>query len=290
MGASPLKFRWLDAVIESEELSTVEKAVGFALARSGDRDGERIWPGNALVARRAQIHAKTAERVRRSLERKGWVEVVRRGGIVGGRRIANEYRLALPVQDGESSSRPPASDGGSAKKRSPVSDSTTTRSGLHDHPSQTGPTPTENPVTGTPPPESTNNPTPEVEADRVLRRRIAAECERMGDHQFTSNRGAWKGGAYRNHVDAFRKANVEGQGDDYLDEAFPLSTPPRPPACESCSGKGWRWAGDFDDMKQEPCGGCAGTGRRKLGDSQSIESRRQPQSNDDDFDLQAEGF
>lgn len=98
--APPLKWRWLDAVIDAPSLRSTEKLVAVAMARFGDRDGRNVYPGTAKIAKRTGYHRSTVERAREGLVKAGWLERVVRGGIVNGERINSRYELRLPAQEG----------------------------------------------------------------------------------------------------------------------------------------------------------------------------------------------
>lgn len=108
--APPLKWRWLDAVIDAPSLRSTEKLVAVAMARFGDRDGRNVYPGTAKIAKRTGYHRSTVERAREGLVKAGWLERVVRGGIVNGERINSRYELRLPAQEGESAAPTPRTE------------------------------------------------------------------------------------------------------------------------------------------------------------------------------------
>jgi hypothetical protein len=89
------QLRWGDAVCAST-LTPIERAVAHAHARYASPDGTSVRPGVASIARDTGHGERTVRRARQSLERQGWLIVVRPGGSGPDGRLATEYRLSIP--------------------------------------------------------------------------------------------------------------------------------------------------------------------------------------------------
>lgn len=94
-GGGGQKFEYLYTLdgVPRDVLSLAERAVLIEYWRAADSDLGNSWIGPARVARNLCMDHGNVKKLRRELERKGFLTCVKRGGIVNGERRANEYRL-----------------------------------------------------------------------------------------------------------------------------------------------------------------------------------------------------
>lgn len=88
-------FSWRASIMESD-LSAPTKLVALALATYMSDRGDQCHPGPTRLARDTSLHVSTVKERLKELERAGWLTCVRRGGIKGQTRFANEYVATVP--------------------------------------------------------------------------------------------------------------------------------------------------------------------------------------------------
>lgn len=85
---------WLDLIMRAD-IPTNRMAVAIALARFGDTDGTKVFPGMQKVADVAKVDVKTASNHVKALVSLDLLHMVRKGGGRGG--STNGYRLTRPA-------------------------------------------------------------------------------------------------------------------------------------------------------------------------------------------------
>lgn len=85
----------LGLAFKAEMGSHVAKLVLLKLVDAGEDDGTKIYPAIATIARAAQAHERTVQKLLRTFQEVGLLHLVRKGG--GGPGDTTEYRLDLGV-------------------------------------------------------------------------------------------------------------------------------------------------------------------------------------------------
>jgi hypothetical protein len=96
-GGPPLRFEWERVVRSCVDLHVTVKAVAYTMATYGDLDGTSIRPGNDALVADTCTSDKTVRRAITELRGLGLIDRVVHGSARGRAGVADEYRLAIPV-------------------------------------------------------------------------------------------------------------------------------------------------------------------------------------------------
>jgi hypothetical protein len=93
----PLRFEWERVVRSCVDLHVTVKAVAYTLATYGNLDGTNVRPGNEALVADTCTSDKTVRRAIGELRELGLIERTVHGSARGRAGVADEYRLAIPV-------------------------------------------------------------------------------------------------------------------------------------------------------------------------------------------------
>lgn len=117
------KFAWMKELRGAHNLTHAEFRVLVILSTYSGPDLDSIYPGVNTLTENAGVNVKTTKAALKSLEAKGWIQLVDPGGNQHFYKKANEYRLSVPDMKGPSEYPPSQECQGaqSVPPRGPVS-------------------------------------------------------------------------------------------------------------------------------------------------------------------------
>lgn len=90
-----LLFSWRSAILDST-LGSTTKLVALTLATYMSERGDSAFPGAMRLAHDSSLSERAVRQHLTILVDAGWLDLVRRGGVVRGKHLGNEYRAAIP--------------------------------------------------------------------------------------------------------------------------------------------------------------------------------------------------
>lgn len=88
-------FSWRGALLDSN-LAPTARLVALALATYMSDRGDSAWPGAQRLAHDTGLSERAVRLHLGVLVQTGWLELVRRGGVIRGKHLGNEYRASIP--------------------------------------------------------------------------------------------------------------------------------------------------------------------------------------------------